>query len=297
MKIFTLFSLIFIVSNCSSIKIGIPIENAYVQKEKTCDNKDQDALHVWIFKQWHLPPNLNTFPISDKSLPQFQNQRAIYSQIYQWVKKGLVTAVYAEGCEGPIDKDFPLAFNGWDFDRLSRMVDLPDYGDILSHVPLKLKVKFGKQLQVQCADSMGLIRDNQEYLSKSRGLLGFYARIKQFRKSDPKKANYYLAGVRQALSLKEDISMDEAIPILKSELQKSIRHFREGLEIRNLQMVKSMIHNKSANIALVVGAAHANGLLPLLNDAKISCTILKPRGLMDESAELILSLENEIHKL
>ena len=78
------------------------------------------SAHIWFFKQWHLGPKLDTTDIKKSlSLPQEENQKAIFDQLDLWVSAGALKTIIAEGCSsGEMTEASPLKFNGWDIAAL-----------------------------------------------------------------------------------------------------------------------------------------------------------------------------------
>ena len=141
---------------------------------------------VYIIKQWHLSPNESTTDIlKSKSLPQFDNQIDIYNKSIKLIKKNSKTII-AEGCEGEIDHEFKLKFNGWGMSDLIERKDLSDFDDILAPVPMKLKAKFGKKLRVVCGDNDELIKKNNLAFSDTKAYSGFFQRLFFYQNNDLK---------------------------------------------------------------------------------------------------------------
>src|SRR6185437_3063520 len=78
----------------------------------TC--KENSGPRIWFFKQWHLAPSVNTSDIEkSKTLPQYENQTAIYDQLKTWISSGKLKTVIAEGCSGEMTPKTDAHFNGW----------------------------------------------------------------------------------------------------------------------------------------------------------------------------------------
>src|SRR4051794_28584813 len=96
---------------------SVPQVNPLWGKETfQCHAKDAaGAKRVWIFKQWHPAPEVNTRDLTKaKALPQRENLEFIYRQLDSWIRDGKLGALVAEGCSGEITPASNLRVNGWE---------------------------------------------------------------------------------------------------------------------------------------------------------------------------------------
>jgi len=136
----------------SAISSGdVVLDSSLGKSVSQCHSSSDKAKKVWIFKQWHLAPSVDTHSRGSQ-LPQQENQRAIFQQIEKWVEKGDVTTVYSEGCAGELGESFSKKFNGWTLKDLSAAAKDKDFDDIVTLIPMKVKAKFQDKVHVHCAD-------------------------------------------------------------------------------------------------------------------------------------------------
>jgi hypothetical protein len=257
-----------------------------------CDTKDPKK-HVWIFKQWHLGPTVNTSQKSEE-WPQKANQTAIYKQIKKWVEARNFNTIFSEGCSGEITDKFIPSFNGWNFKSLESKAQSASYDDIVTLIPLKIKAKYKDQVHVFCGDDEGIIKKQGEALSDARGNAGFLRRIKEFH-DDSKRAKPYLDKVIELDHLSPDATVDEAIKKLKKDLSEEVSIIKKGIDDRNKSFV-SAIKKGPSESALVVGGIHAQGIMDLLKKSGIDCTVIEPMGYRSDDEKAILNFLESDHK-
>ncbi len=234
--------------------------------------------HVWLFKQWHLAPTVNTHDLAKAiELPQQENQRAIYRQLDRWIKDKQLTMVIGEGCSGEVLESTPMVFNGWGAPELRKNAMLPLYDDITTHIPMKLEVKYGSHVLTLCGDDDSLVRETSLAFSDARGSAGFLGRLVQHKK-DPVKSKLYLDGVMEAFKLPPATTVDDAIEFLKADLRKTIEKIRKLLDKRNRKVIETLKKKETPEAAIVFGGLHAGGIKALLEEAGVNCTVVEPTG-------------------
>ena len=231
-------------------------------------------------KQWHLPPSEVTYPKPKRPIPQEQNQTALYKILSQWVSKGQVHTIVAEGCEGAITPQFEDKFNGWGFPELSKVSSRSDYSEIVSHVPLKLKARFKDKIAVICGDNKELINSQNMAFSDARGTIGFLKRLIEHEKS-PDRAKPYLDAATQQLGIPATTPLPEVTNQLKKRLEKILGQIKTLGEQRNQILLKSISATKDKDVALVVGGAHATDLKLSLEKQGLGCQVVEPSGYLD----------------
>jgi hypothetical protein len=247
-----------------------------------CEVKDAKR-HVWIFKQWHLAPSVNTH-IENANPPQRENQRAIFQQVEKWVDKSDITTIYAEGCSGEITEHFPKTFNGWDFKTLEDRAKDKNFDEIVTLIPLKLKAKYHDKVKVQCADDESVIQKQNESLSDARGTVGFLTRIEQL-KGNPQRVKIYVEKAAEMDHLPKGSSMDRVVKKLNEDLKTEVGLVQLGIDKRNESFAKSIAQGSSESV-LVVGGLHAKGLVELLKKKEIDCTVIEPKGYRSEDEKI-----------
>lgn len=240
---------------------------------------------VLVVKQWHLLPGINTSNISEaKNLPQYTNQKDIYDYLYNLIDDKKIDTVISEGCEGEINDKSTLSFNSWNFQKLSDVKTKDEFSDILSLVPLKLKVKFGKKLNVLCGDSNELISKHQLALSNIRGYYGFYLRFSQFKGKEKGKYKKYL----DSLEAIEKRKVKDPVAYTKKKILAAVDDYNKLIDERNDAFLKVIKENyKTKNIAVVVGGMHADDILSKLKAENIKTVTYTPKG-YDEKSEAII---------
>ncbi len=250
-------------------------------KAGTLEVSPGHGTQIVIVPQWHLSPRASTRK-TQATLPQAQNQIAIYDQLAEWIAAGQLHSVIVEGCEGEIKDGFPATFNDWNLKDLQAL-SASQLEPVLTQVGLKLKARFGEKIQVLCGDDLALVQRHQMILSDLNGLFGFKARIAQL-KSDPTKQKNYINGARQILKLPLSTASDGVLLALEQDLQTKLAEFEKVLEMRNAAFVKTA---KSAlkPTAIVIGAVHVDDLQAQLGPQDIA--IFHPLGLIGDESELI----------
>ncbi len=289
-KIFLIMS--FLIACSTTPKIATPesVDAKWGRVTSSCV-APKTAKKVYVFKQWHLSPTIDTSSLTPQSLPQERNQTAIYSQISFWIEKGILNTVFSEGCEGEINEKFQTKFNGWDYNMLKPNAEIEGYRHILTLIPLKLEAKYGDKLLTLCADSNDLIRKSELEFSNIRGLQGFSTRLKEYA-SDPDKLQSYLDEVNKLLKLPDDTSSEIAQNAIRDEIRSSIGKIKELISSRDDVILKNILKTPSQNSVLVIGGAHAEDLKYKLEKNNIGCDIIEPVGYEYDPDAMFKALEN-----
>ncbi|MDR3606664.1 MAG: hypothetical protein P4M08_04690 [Oligoflexia bacterium] len=252
---------------------------------------------MWIFKQWHLSPSINTKDASPvPAPPQEKNQTAIYRQLDRWIREQSLKEIYAEGCSGELKSDSGVSFNGWKIADLKKVSDKESYPGILTSVPLKLEAKYGGSLHVKCGDDEALVRENNLAFSDARGAIGFMTRLSQY-KDDPERVKIYLDGAIEAYKMQRNTTVSEAISRTKAELRKAIERVRSAIDRRNKRLFDAIRASHEKDVAVVFGGMHAAGLANLLKQEKLSCAVIEPVGYQDDEEKLMARLTEELDAL
>lgn len=247
------------------------------------------AKTVVLLGQHHLLSGTKTVDIKKSSeLPQYLNQKTIYLILDEWIEGKKLDLVIAEGCEGEIDQNFKLEFNGWNYNSLQKMSKLEQYEDILTMIPLKIEAKYKEQIKTICADNLALIKEHQMIFSELNGYIGFYTRLKE-NKSNPKKYSQYL----KALEKVEGRAIKEPLVYLKLKILKLIAKEEEFIQKRNQSFLKVINETTAKTIALIIGDRHIPSLKKNLEDKGIKVQLV---DLVQETLpqlDLIKSLKQE----
>mgnify|MGYP001087825580 CR=1 FL=1 len=264
-----------LISGISAKAQSLELDSKLVSKKDSCDVKNPKKT-VYIFKQWHLDPTENT-KFSKKQYEQSENQIAIYDQIKKWMDNNTVHTVLAEGCSGEIKKDFSKKFNGWTMQDLITKPKDQAYGKILTHIPMKLKAYYADKIQAICVDDEKEIKEQLLDMSDIRGDTGFLTRIQEL-KDDPDHQKVYVNSAREILKLPKTKSTDDVISYLKKDIEEKLQRVQDGISKRNKAMVENIKKTLDEKEVFVVGGLHAKELKSLLEDEKIGCEILEPKG-------------------
>lgn len=252
---------------------------------------------VWIFKQWHLAPSVNTKNAAkSRPIPQEKNQTAIYRLLNQWVENHLIHEIYAEGCSGELTDASSLSFNGWTLRDLKEKATESTYAEIVSHVPAKLEARFGDKLRTVCGDDEALIKSNNLAFSDARGALGFLTRISEYM-NDSTRVKTYLEGVVELYHLPKKTTPKQAIARLKVELKSSVERIRGAIEKRNAVLVNIIRSSSEPRVAVVFGGVHIAGVVKLLESYGIGCSVVNPVGYEDNESKLLEQLEESLKRL
>lgn len=256
--------------------------------------------HVWVVKQRHAPPGLDTKSSAAAGSAYRANQSAVYRQLESWVGRGQVPVVVAEGCQGSLDDREDIKFNGWSLADLKARSRRKDYADLVSSVPLKLEARFGAKVKTVCGDDESLLKETNRAFSDARGTVGFLTRIQQYR-DDPERLHTYLDGVRELYKLPASAGADEAVAKLKADLKGAVDRIEALGRKRDEKPVEVVAGLGAAQIAMVYGGSHAKGIADALKAKGIDCTVLEPVGYVPdgESGEegLMLRLKEALKAL
>lgn len=246
---------------------------------------------IYIIKQWHLSPNQSTLDVNkSQQLPQFYNQKDIYLKAKKMIENGS-QVIIAEGCEGEINDDFDLKFNGWGIKELKERKDLSDYPDILAPVPMKLKVLYGDKIKVLCGDNLGLIKKNNLAFSDTKAFSGFFQRLYYYKNIDTTAYEKYVKALANTVDLK---SGDDPIVIAREKTLESITKFEHYISSRNAHFLKKIINNLKKNPILIIGGLHVPGLERELKKARLNYDIITPEDYPEDDFELLRQVKNTL---
>ncbi|MCM2280719.1 MAG: hypothetical protein NDI61_02600 [Bdellovibrionaceae bacterium] len=278
------------------------LSDAHGQIAETCSAGKKDSpkkdngRFVLLIKQWHTAPGVNTVPKVAgrerdllKSIPQAENQIAIYRMLENWIGQGLLRHVLVEGCGYGISRGFETRFNGWNLRALEKRAGRADYAAVITHIGLKLEAKLGPVLDTICADNDELIKAHNLAFSDGRGVAGFLTRLNGASDTDP-KARSYLSSVIDIYRLPPSTTVEQAVTQLKTEMKDVIGRIQRGFEERNKVMLRKILSSPARPMALVVGGAHAPDLKARLEKEGVPCAVIEPNGYRSEDDELINQL-------
>ena len=284
-------SVLLLAAACTS---AVTVNSRYGKVVERC-TANVSKKHVWIFKQRHQDVKIDTqLKVKSRDLPQYENQHAIYQQLDDWAKKKFLSGVVAEGCEGDLEKA-PKIFNGWTLADLKQAAVKPEFDEILTSVPFKLEAKYGADLLTTCGDDEALIRENLLAVSDQRGTVGYLLRLVQYSK-DPVRVKLYLDGAIETFKMPAGTTVLEAIERLKVELKKVVARMLESVEKRNAKVVETVFKLPDGNIAVVFGGLHASGLVKLLNEKGLGCSVVEPAGYKDDERQMLQELDALLSK-
>jgi len=229
---------------------------------------------VAVYKYWHLSPGVNTTNIlSSKKLPQYQNQKQVYRQIDKLLKKRKFNLIVSEGCEGEIDENFSGTFNGWSYADLKRRLRNSNYEDILTLVPLKLEVKYQKQVKTVCGDSLKLIKECSDLFNE----LEITLRQITSAHNAAKKAQFEEKR-KKGLSLIDQI--------------------KKKISERNHVFLNTILAHLPDNPVVILGGGHLEGVTDLLYaQKKIAFKVVETPGYPQEDEHHLERLRQEIKDL
>lgn len=246
---------------------------------------------VWIVKQWHLSPATDTKDVTaSKALPQAKNQKAIYEMIADWVGADPKTVILAEGCEGEINQSFKPNYNGWNMESLRKAASGAEYGQILTHVPMKVEAKFTDKVATWCGDNEALVKRHSLAFSDARGLIGYKTRMEQF-KDQPEKVKPYLESFLKISKLPENTKLDSALKTISAKLNAQLSEIKKVFALRNESFVQAAQKHGGAQSILVIGGLHAQDLKSRFEQANYDCEIVEPVGYVAEDEKLFTDLE------
>ncbi len=259
--------------------------------------KSNSGHMVYFFKQWHLPPGVNTKNVASSQFPpQALNLESIHRQLDSWVQKKGIQTVIAEGCSGALDEKSSFQMNGWTIKDLKDEAGKTSFPSIPTSVPMKIEAKHGSQVNTLCGDRDDLVKEQLLAFSDARADLGYLGRITEH-KDNPAKLKPYLDDVIEIFKLAAGATAPEAIRALKEDLKKTIDRIQGALEKRNLHLVERIEGLPPSNLAVVYGGLHADGLRKILESRGLNCRIIEPKGYQNDEALLLKQLDEAVLKI
>lgn len=211
---------------------------------------------IALLGQYHLSAKAITKDIEQsKQLPQFNNQKAIYLVLDEWVRNKKLQLIISEGCEGEIDEKFRPSFNGWNYLSLRKNRKLSVYEDILTLVPLKIEAKYDKEIKTLCGDDLQMIAKHQLLFSDLKGYIGFFTRLKES-VAGTKKYESYL----RALEDSEKRKIKQPVDYLKKKIKGLIEQEEAMVSQRNKSFLKVVQGSEASTVAIVIGNRHLEDL-------------------------------------
>lgn len=249
---------------------------------------------VILIKQWPLSPRVNTLNIevSAKSA-EYANQRSIYDQLLKTAETSNGITLIVEGCDAgtEINESYQGTYNGWNISNLSVMKDQAHYADIITMLPMKLKVKIPNKIRAFCGDDEDLKQSSQLALSEARGYMGFFYRMDST-KNDPAKFIVY----KKALEETEKKPVEDPLQYVEQKAVDNVKTYWKGVQKRNEILTKTAKKYLDENPIIVVSGLHAKDLEKQLKDEGIPAEVLTPEGYPQASENLGDELTKSLKK-
>ena len=273
--------------------VAISFNPKLIKKVGECSGAADGQQSIYLLKQWHLPPSVNTKAEAlGTAHPQKENQTQIYDQLSEWVKAGSIDRILAEGCEGDLTQ-LKEAYQGWTLRDLKSHANESKFNEILSHPVLKIFAKYQSSVSAYCGDNLTEIKKSQLALSDARADIGYYSRLEQYRK-DPAKLKPYLDGVTETYHLKKETKVEDALFALKLDLKASIKQFQTSTHERDLSFLKSLPKrdlSKKPTI-VVIGGLHTQDLKQIFEENKLPCLIFEPLSYQNDEEAMLNKLNS-----
>ncbi len=239
---------------------------------------------VLIIKQWHLAPGTKTLDVeASKKLPQYTNQKAIYTKLIALAADKKLTLI-TEGCSGDISKN---EHYGWNYKTLKQKKNESVFADILAFTPAKLKAQLDAKINVVCADNEDLMKKQLLAFSDLRAFVGYYSRLKEFKGKNEKSYALY----EKALLDKEGkVGKVDAVAYAREKAVAAMDEVEKLIEERNQKFVAAAKEALAANPVIVVGGLHAKGIQAHFEKEKIKYTVFSPEGYKEADENLTESL-------
>jgi hypothetical protein len=243
---------------------------------------------VILIKQWHFSAKVKTTNMAEaKKYPQFINQKDIYKYLEEKVKSKKIDMIISEGCEGEITSKFSFEHNGWSYKKLLTKVNDKHYEDIMALIPLKLKVKFNKDIQSLCGDSLPLMKKNALAFSELRGFASYAITLIKSKTKDPQKFELYK---KSLLKDHKNPKKLDAISFAKLKASESLTEALFYINKRNDVFIEKIIQNKGSDMAVVIGGMHIKDLSEKLEKLKIPFEVYTPKGYQNLELKLLQTL-------
>jgi hypothetical protein len=239
---------------------------------------------VLLIKQWHLPPTTITKGFKER-YPHETNQSAIYRYLNERVRTHYVDMIVGEGCQGEIDENFAVKFNGWDLESLRKISQQKNFDRVLTHIPLKIEARHQDGIRTFCADDESLIQEGNLRLSNLKGWLGYLSRLSDDQ-ADKDKLALYSESASNLLKIEKEIAIPDLLKLIREKMREELNAFKKSIEERNQVVVKTLNEQSFTRAALVIGGLHAKDLQNKLELAGFDCEVLEPPGYGEEDEKL-----------
>ncbi|MBT4792685.1 MAG: hypothetical protein HON90_14015 [Halobacteriovoraceae bacterium] len=249
---------------------------------------EKDKGSITIVKQWHLSPDAVTTDIANsKNIQQYENQFDIYQKLKKDIESKETKVIIAEGCEGELDENFSLVYNGWSFKNLKKLVNDKKFDEIMAPVPLKLKVKFPK-IRVLCGDNNLLIDENLKAISDVRGFTGFYQRLVESKNTDLAKFKKYK---QQLVSLFPKEKIQDPIKFSLEKAILALDRFEELIKKRNQSFVDLALKYKDQKPVIIIGGLHIKNLEQRFHIKNVKYNVITPKGYANDEQKLLYAMK------
>ncbi|MBD65791.1 MAG: hypothetical protein CME62_11330 [Halobacteriovoraceae bacterium] len=243
---------------------------------------------VTLYKQWHLSPQHNVLDIQKaKKLPHYQNQTLIYKDLKNKIQNKQLDAIFIEGCQGRISKEYKTKFNGWNIAHLKEYKDKKEFEEILAPIGMKLHVEFPK-FPIICSDNYEDIEKNLIALSNIRAYSSFYFRLKELKQKDKEKYNAYAAELEKIAKTK----LKDPINYANNMAKESIKEFYHYIHKRNESFAQSIRRSSYKSSAVIIGGLHAEDLAAKLKPAEVKIIAIK--GYQSNEEELLKMIQKSL---
>ncbi len=255
------------------------------------------AQKIYVLKQWHLPPKVDTTEIATaKKLAQYKNQKDLYQKVSALIEKNSVKVLLSEGCEKvEIDKSFVTKFNGWNYAQLEKTKSKKNYVDILTLLPLKVEVFFTDKVKTLCVDNDELIHKSQLALSDIRAYVGYASRLEEFKqKKDQVSFDRYAKSLltpEQIAKKVDALKVAKEMALIAVEEFEKINQAREGKFVENIVALNM---DPKESIAIIIGGVHAEKLSNDLKKHKWVVEMYTPSGYVDNDKGLLEDVKRKL---
>lgn len=245
------------------------------------------SAEVYLFKQWHLSPNVNTENlIASTRIPQYTNQKDIYKKILDLKNNKNLDLLISEGCEGIVDSKFTYDHAGWTYAKLEPYKNKKNYNEIMALIPLKFKVQHPDHT-VLCGDDLKLMKLNNLAFSDLRAFSSYLFKLVQYEK-EPKKFKLYRDSLLEGVKHSEKI---DAMEFARDKASKALSDTLRYIKLRNQSFVDIVKKHKNKSISIVIGGLHVDDLKEKLIKLGIKVIVITPKGYPKHDTLLITQLK------
>lgn len=255
------------------------------------------AAEVTIIKYWYLPHREITFDVfaAKKKYKQFKNHNLVYNYAKDLIEDEDSSIVISEGCEGVIDSSFKRSYHGWTYKLLAKNLKQRFYDDIITLIPLKLKVQFRDKVVVLCGDSYALRKKEHKSRQNLVAQLHLYQNILRY-KDDKKKYKIYRTHLLDQVPKTKNMNRLEILEEARKETLNKLQEYQLVEKRRNLRFLNQILTHYKKNPIVIRDGTHVKSLTKLLDTNNIEYNVVTLDYHPTDKDEKVDALKRQLHR-